>query len=462
MIQGISQEVMKCLQEIADNKGKPYVVGGFVRDYIMGMQSKDIDIEVFGLNPDALKQILSHHGEVNAVGSAFGVIKVNVGGDDCDFSIPRRDNKQGRGHKGFIVDFDSTLTEEEAASRRDFTMNSMFMDPFNGNLVDPYKGRLAIKNNILHATSRAFVEDPLRVLRGMQFASRFGMEMSMPTVRMCQEMRREFKTLPKDRVREEFHKMATKGQRRWDMGMDVLCETNWILNFPEIKVMEFLEQDSEWHPEGDVLQHTLEVMEQGGRLSLIHNLNERDSIILMYACLCHDMGKVTTTEKIDGRWASHGHDEAGEKPTRSFLESLGESQDIIEEVVALVKCHMRHVRADGEGISAKSVRRLARDVQPSNIQMLSLVVEADHSGRGTQPKGMPESMQKILATAESISVVSKAPDGIVMGRHLIEWGLRPSPEFGNILRCTYEAQLDGEITSVEDGKMFLQKKGTIK
>lgn len=211
--------------------GRGLLVGGFVRDQALGIESKDIDIEIHGpVDPDALVAWLSQHGKVDAVGVSFGVIKFN---QDVDISFPRRDSKTGDGHQGFTVTVDQTMTIEEALSRRDFTINSMALDPLTGELIDPFGGLEDLHKGIIRATSeKAFAEDPLRVLRAVQFASRFGFKIATRTSRLAVEIFDDFETLSVERVWAEWEKILTKGQSMRAV-TEALVQTGWISHFPE-------------------------------------------------------------------------------------------------------------------------------------------------------------------------------------------------------------------------------------
>jgi hypothetical protein len=190
--------------------GRPLLVGGSVRDRLLGIESKDIDIEVHGpVSWLQLTEALAEHGRVDTVGAAFGVIKF---GRDVDISFPRRDSKTGSGHTGFMIDVDPTMTVEEALSRRDFTMNSMAMDLNTNKLIDPFGGVSDLMQGIIRHTSDAFVEDPLRILRAVQFAARFSMTIAPETAKLCRSIVKSFDQISIERVWIEWEKILTKGK----------------------------------------------------------------------------------------------------------------------------------------------------------------------------------------------------------------------------------------------------------
>ncbi len=180
--------------------GRPLLVGGCVRDWLAGRPAKDFDIEAYGISPAQLAATLERFGPTDPVGRSFGVIKLRLGGVDYDFALPRRESKTAAGHRGFTVGVDPDLTPAEALARRDFTLNAMALDPFTGELIDPHGGRADLAAGLLRHTSAAFVEDPLRVLRAMQFAGRFDLRLDPGTAALCREIAGTFRELPVARV----------------------------------------------------------------------------------------------------------------------------------------------------------------------------------------------------------------------------------------------------------------------
>ena len=428
------------------------IVGGYVRDTIARRKPDDIDLEVYGdFTAAELQAFLEGFDpNVSAVGASFGVFKLTVDGVDIDVSVPRRENKAGRGHKGFIVEPDPTMTPEEAASRRDFTMNAMALDPLTGELIDPFGGADDIKANRLRHTSDKFTEDPLRVLRGMQFCGRFVLVVARETRALCYSLKSEYNALSKERIWGEWRKWAEKSEMP-SFGLDFLAET-WLELYPELFEIVTLAQNPEYHPEGDVWEHTLFTVDAMAEICDRDGIAGEDRVVLVLAALCHDLGKASTTEwnEEKGKITSYNHDTAGEAPTRSFLNRIGAPKHIVERIVPLVTCHMRHVNYyTGGEVTERHVRRLARDLAPATIREWAAVVEADHNGRPPLPGGLPEAAQRMLGLAEELAVQDAAPKPILMGRHLIELGMSPGPEFGDILEAAYEAQLDGAFSTIE-------------
>lgn len=432
-------KILKRVQDILPKGVQAYLVGGCVRDLLLGFKPKDIDVEVFGININELEDILSIHGRVSTVGRSFGIVKlITSNGKEFDFSLPRIDSKCGVGHKDFRVEIDSTLSIEEAASRRDFTINSMSIDIWTGELIDPFNGRRDLKSKILRHTSNAFSEDPLRVLRGFQFTGRFGLNADHETISLCKKLVNEFHTLPKERIWAEFEKWATKSLTP-SKGLEFLVKSGWIIHFPELHSLIGCPQDSEWHPEGDVFNHTCQVVDQtvyGG-------------VIVILAGLCHDLGKPETTTLIEGRLRTPGHSRAGVEKTRNFLKKIGCPYWIIDQVEKLVDEHLVHLQT----VNIRTVKRLIVRLGDASIEDLVSLIGADHAGRGSASSSLPESAIAIKDIAEEIGEIIQP---ILMGRHLIELGMKPGPQFGPILKVAFEAQLDGLFETIDDGIEFLK------
>ncbi len=422
------------------------IVGGFVRDSLLNAESKDVDIEVYGMSLEQIEEVLiDNEFRVDAVGKAFGVLKID---NEIDVSVPRRENKVGVGHKGFNVMPDPDMSVEEAASRRDFTINSMAMSVY-GDIIDPFGGVGDLSIGVLVPTSSAFVEDPLRVLRGMQFAARFNLVPSENFLMMSRGMVDLFGDLPKERVWEEWKKWALKGVLP-SVGLDLLVETKWIVHFPEINALRDVPQDPEWHPEGDVFVHTKHVVDAAAEIADREQLGEHDRLVLMFAALAHDFGKPSTTKMQDGRWRSRGHCQDGVEPAEQFLLRIGAPLAIIAEVKPLISEHLVHAGIDDP--SPKAVRRLANRIAPASIEALGRLVESDHSGRPPLPKGNP--FQVWVDKAHSLNVFSEKPQPILMGRHLMEMGVEPGRSMGVLLNKAFESQLDGVFDNLEDARQW--------
>ena len=444
----IPQELKIIAQKINEHGGKTFIVGGFVRDFVLGMPSKDIDAEVFGISKNTLISVLQPFGKVDCVGSSFGVIKLTTKENDFDFSLPRKESKQGQGHKGFIVETDSSLTPKEAASRRDFTFNALMVDIETEQILDFFGGIKDLTNGILRATSIHFKDDPLRVLRGFQFVARFGLHVQeIRTLGMCSNLSLEFTTLPKERLWIEWEKWAIKG-KQLSLGLQFLADTGWHFCFKELFRTEFIQQDAEWHPEGFLWEHQKQAVDLAVEFSERENLTHDERLVLVFAALCHDFGKVTTTELCeDDHIRSKAHDKEGIELARTFLESIDAPKWLIESVCVLVREHMFNIHCKKP--TARSIRRLARRIKPSNIKMLALLMEIDASARFPSPRCKPVFIERMIEIAKQNGCEQDKVQNILMGRHLIDLGLKPGVEFGIILKQAENAQLDGKFNDLE-------------
>jgi tRNA nucleotidyltransferase (CCA-adding enzyme) len=453
----IPPELEKILLQTAE-LGRAYLVGGAVRDALMGQPAgRDFDIEVFGVDYEQLAQSLSRWGRTDLVGRSFGVVKLNTGSEfHYDFTVPRQDSKVAPGHKGFEVAFAPALTPGEAAARRDFTINAIMYDPRARQTLDFFGGASDLRNRILRHTSAAFVEDPLRVLRGMQFAARFGLTAAPETIALCRRIKSSCSELAVERVREEWYKWAQSSDVP-SLGLRFLVDTGWIDHFPEIKAMIGVPQEPEWHPEGDVFVHTCHCCDALARLEQWRAEDPPSRIAHMLAVLAHDFGKpgVTRQEIKDGRTRiiSPGHEEIGAEVAVSFLERIGAPEAVRARVLPLVRNHLFHWNS----MTDRAVRRLAKRLEPENIQGLCLVMTADSMGRPPRPAVEPEHVRLLLEKAHELQVRQKPPDPILMGRHLIELGLEPGQSFGAILHRAYDAQLEGAFFDLTQAWQWLAK-----
>ncbi len=435
-----------------------YLVGGCVRDWLLGIPNKDYDIEVFGVTYEQLVETLGRWGRTDLVGRSFGVVKLTAAsGEVYDFTIPRRDSKVAPGHKGFQITFDHGITPAEAAARRDFTINALMYDPREQRVLDFFGGQEDLRNRILRHTSQAFVEDPLRVLRGMQFAARFGLTPAAETVALCRSMKSDYAELAGERVRDEWFKWASKSKVP-SAGLKFLLATEWIEHFPEIAALVNVPQEPEWHPEGDVFVHTCHCCDALVKLAGWQQADEESRIVYMLAVLAHDFAKPQTTHRAlkDGvmRIVSPGHEEAGGPVAEKFLERIHSPNIFAKRVVPLVINHLTHLNA----VSDRSVRRLAKRLEPETIHGLCIVIEADHSGRPPKPPGLPQGAQDLLAKAEELKIQASAPKPILLGRHLMERGMTPGKEFGTLLNEAFEAQLEGKFFDLEGALKWLHER----
>ncbi|MFW5883061.1 MAG: CCA tRNA nucleotidyltransferase [Verrucomicrobiota bacterium] len=433
-------------QQVAKAGGRARLVGGCVRDALLGCAAKDLDVEVYGLEADRLEALLRERFAVATVGRSFGVFLLKEHG--IDVALPRRETKQGSGHKGFAVEGDPTMTPREAAARRDFTINAILWDPLSGEVLDPFDGRSDLRRGLIRHTSEQFAKDPLRVLRAMQFTGRFEFPVAPATVALCRRIEPE--GLPAERLFDEWKKLILKG-RTPSMGLFFLRDCGWLRYFPELEALVGCPQEPDWHPEGDVFIHTALCLDAFARA---RTGEEFEDLVVGFAVLCHDMGKPEKTEFFDGRIRSHEHEQAGEAPARSFLERLTRHKKLIEEVLPLVREHMRPRELFLSGAGDSAIRRLARRVK--RIDRLIRVSAADMNGRFPLPAHDFEEGEWLQRKAEQLAVKDAEPEPIIKGRHLIEQGLQPSPAFKQITDACYEAQIEGAFHDLEGAKAYLR------
>ena len=430
--------------------GRALLVGGCVRDELLGREPKDFDIECFGISAPDLQAALGAEFELDLVGMSFGVIKLKH--HEIDVAMPRRETKLGLGHRAFGMEYDPTLTIEEASARRDFTVNAIYKDPLTGEILDPWNGRADLGKRILRHVSPHFAEDPLRVLRGMQFMARFGLDPVPETVAICRGMTPE--GLAPERLFGEWEKLLSKGV--WiSKGLNFLRDVGWVKYYPELEALIGCRQDPEWHPEGDVWNHTLCCLDAFAAMRDERRETEDENLVVGLAVLCHDFGKpkCTAYDPVKKRIRSLGHDEEGVEPTLSFLRRLTNEERLLREVPPLVRLHMRPFAMWKDKSSDGAIRRLAAKVV--RIDRLIRVAAADDAGRPPFPSE-PEPLQWLAREAERLRVADSAPKPLVQGRDLIALGMKPGVAFGRILKAAYEAQLDGRFLTHEDGVRFVQ------
>ncbi len=433
---------------IRDAGGRALLVGGCVRDGLLGIPSKDVDIEVYGLDADAVENTLRPKYRLDTVGRAFGVFILK--GLEIDIALPRRESKTGPKHTDFVVEGDPNMSPLEAATRRDFTINAISFDPLTGEQLDPHHGIPDLEARKLRHVSDAFSEDPLRVLRGMQFVARFDLVADPDTIQLCRQLTP--KHLPMERLWEEWKKLILKGNQI-GAGLRFLQVCDWLQYFPEIEALVGCEQEPEWHPEGDVWKHTCHCLDAYASERLG---DEWEDLVVGLAVLCHDMGKPTTSYKDEtGRIRSPRHDIEGVPIAQNFLERITRHKKIFEEVLPLVEQHMRPLALYRDGAGDSAVRRLAARVK--RMDRLVRVAHADKNGRPPiVSDGFPEG-EWLLNKAAELAVEDNAPKPILLGRHLVELDIKPGRQFGKILDHCYEAQLDGVFTDLETGKLFLKQ-----
>lgn len=439
------------LDRLVGRGGRPYIVGGAVRDVLTGHVPKDLDVEVFGLAPPEVEAALAEF-KVDPVGQSFGVLKVTVEGQTFDVALPRRDSKTAPGHRGFAISTDPWMSFAQAAARRDFTINAIGWDVVGGSFVDPHGGREDLRAGVLRHVSPGFAEDPLRVLRGCQFAARFELRWHPETLTLCRQLVPELSTLPVERIWAEWQKLLLQS-RRPSIGFDALLDTGAIELWPALHALVGVPQDPAWHPEGQgdprgsLWVHNGMVVDQAVRVLADDGVTDAEErLIVLLGALCHDLGKPATTAHADGRWRALGHEEAGVEPTRRFLDSIGCPRRIAEAVVPLVRHHLAPFQLAPVQAGSAAIRRLATQV---SLNRLARVARADFLGRTTDDALATRDSREVaavswlLARADELNVSAAAPRPLLQGRHLLEMGCTPGPELGVRLRQAFEAQLDG-------------------
>jgi tRNA nucleotidyltransferase (CCA-adding enzyme) len=432
-------------RRVRDAGGRALVVGGWVRDKLMGRPSKDLDLEVYGLPADRLKELLGAFGTVNTVGESFTVYKVA----GVDVALPRRESKTGRGHRAFEVSGDPYLSFEDAARRRDFTVNAIAWDPLTDEYIDPFEGREDLAARVLRAVdARTFGDDSLRVLRAVQFAARFEFRLDDATRDLCRQIALD--DLPSERIWGEIEKLlllATRPSIGFELALDLLVVDRL---FPEIKALVGCPQEPDWHPEGDVWVHTLMVIDQAR--TRIDDLDRARQIVIMLGAVCHDLGKPPTTAFSDGRIRSIDHEKAGVAPATAVLDRLNihtiDGYDVRGQILGIVAHHLKPgmFRQSPTPVSDGAFRRLAQKV---DLELLARIAKADCLGR---TGGFDcSAMDWFLERARELGVQHAPPEPLVKGRHLLALGLTPGPRVGAVLKEIYEKQLDGSIATVEDG-----------
>lgn len=447
-----SAALLLALDRIGQAGGRPHVVGGAVRDALLGIAPKDLDIECHAISFGALGACLEAVGEVKRTGAEFGVLKLVIeDGSEVDFSLPRREVKTGVGHRDFEVIVDSTLSVDVATMRRDFTINALMIDLTTKALVDPHNGLADLNDGLLRHVSLAFSEDPLRVLRAAQFAARFGLRLHPDTVELCRSIADHYEHLPAERVWGEFQKILRYGSQP-SLAIDVLIQTEWIRNFPELDAIVGVPQDAIWHPEGTVEIHSALSADAAVAVATANNLSIDDRMFVVTAALLHDLGKATHTQvREDGRITAHGHASAGVEPAEALLRRIGAPGSLIERVLPVIREHMCCIST--EQPSAAAVRRLARRLVPASIVDWSYVVEADNRGRG--PASRPGCAGPWLEKARKYNVEHEPAQPILRGTHLIKAGMPPGPLFRAILDDARVAQESGEFDDEASALIWL-------
>lgn len=426
--------------------GSVFLVGGGVRDLLMEIPLKDIDCEVHGISLDDLETILKEFGPVSLVGKSFGVLRAH--GLSIDWSVPRTDSA-GRKPK---VELQSGVSIDDALRRRDLTMNAMAIDLHTFQLYDPFGGQNDIKNKVLATPDvTLFVEDPLRFYRVMQFIGRFQMYPDSQLQTVCTTM--NISGVSRERIEAEMEKLFLKSYApsrgiRWLQDIGRLHEI-----FPEIAATLAVHQEQSWHPEGNVFEHTMQALDAAARLQYD---SDQEKLIVMYAALCHDLGKVTTTEIIDGKIRSLGHAQAGVPLAKSLLKRITNNKELIDAVEKLVKYHLEPGQFVKQQAHVSAYKRLAKKLYPqTHLSTLAKVALADKQGRnpaGHEPLHTPMAdIDEFIKIASKAHVQFRPEEPVLLGKDLLDH-IAPGPLLGEVLDRIYQIQIDDGIQEKDELK----------
>lgn len=444
--------VNKIVSMINQEGGRALLVGGAVRDLMLGVKSKDIDIEVYGLTTKELQTILEQFGAVDLVGKSFGVLRLR--GLDIDWSLPRKDSQ---GRKPRVV-VDPHMPFEQSFARRDLTINAMGIDLVTGELIDPFNGRYDLEHRILRVPDPTlFVQDPLRFYRVMQFISRFGMSPDAQLNKIAATM--SLKDISIERIEMEFNKLMLKSTHpswgiRWLKHIKRLPEI-----LPELAATIGVPQPAQYHPEGDVFEHTMQALDASANIPYC---DSDEQLLCMYAVLCHDLGKAVTTTEKNGRITSFNHAKEGVALTKAMLKRIMTYKERITCVARLVEYHMEPLTFIKGGAKTPAYKRLALKLAPcATIEILAKVAIADRRGRnpdGHEPLNITSpDIKKFIAKAKKVGVFNRVEERILQGRDLLDV-VKPGPHLGELVDYAYQLQIEQGIKDKAELKKLVLKK----
>lgn len=459
--------------EFAGTLPRALAVGGYVRDLLLGKESKDIDIEVYGVSAERLEKLLEdlYPGRINTVGRSFGILKVSLGnGLDIDVSIPRTESKTGIGHKGFAVEGNPALSIQEAARRRDFTWNALAADLVSGEIIDAFFGIEHLKAGLMVVTdAERFQDDPLRVYRAVQFASRLGFKIEARSMELMKDMvsKGVLEELPRERITEELVKLLLKSEKP-SLAFELMRELGIIERyFPELHALTLTPQDPEWHPEGDVWVHTMRVLDSTSHIvnSSSANFSSNEKIQALLGALCHDLGKPLTTvvDPQEGRIRSPNHEAAGEEPARRLLGRFSFSTEIEDAVLKITTLHMRpgvlyralESKKMDDYAYINDARKLLREIHPTSIFVFLAACEGDFRGRALETAKSPRCNETEFLK-ETILKNDLNHKALLFGRDLIALGLEPGEEFGKIIHEVEKRRDDRLIKTRGEAIQFVK------
>ena len=424
----ISKKIASLVEE---KNGRAYYVGGYVRDLLRGVDNKDIDIEIHRINEDVLKSILSDLGEVTEYGKSFGIYGIK--GYNLDIALPRSEMHSGQGHRGFDVKLEPDIGTFKASMRRDFTINSLMQDILTSEIIDHFGGLSDLKNKILkHTNYNTFSEDSLRVLRCAQFSARFNFDVSEETCELCRHI--SLKDLSKERVNEELKKALLKSKRpsaffEFLKRIDKLDE--W---FPELIPLIGLEQNPQYHPEGDVWTHTMLVLDYCTKF----RENSENPYAFMLLALCHDMGKAVCTTVNDGVIHSYNHETEGLMIIEKFLRRIISDKDIIKYVLNMSKSHMKPYVMGICKSSVKACNKMFDSVvSPLDIINFSLGDNCTKAESQEYRECEKFLFDRFITYKETMALPH------VTGADLIDMGIEPGAVFGEVMKFAHKLRLAG-------------------
>ncbi len=418
-------------EKIAQGGGRAYYVGGFVRDRLQGLENKDIDIEVHGIAPDTLEEILSSTSGYIPAGKSFGVYK--LAHHSIDVAMPRKETLTGKGHRDFKIDVDPFIGTKKAAIRRDFTVNAIMQDIITGEIIDHFDGQEDLKNGILrHVNDTAFGEDPLRVLRGAQFAARFNFKIAPETIELCRKI--DLTTLSSERVFDELKKALLKSDKP-----SAFFENLRIMNkpsfwFSEVEKLIGIPQHSVHHKEGDVWTHTMMVLDECAKV----RRKAEYPLYFMVSALVHDFGKIVTTEFIKGDYHAYRHETEGRDVVKTFIRRITNEKSLLSYVLNMTELHMKPHMIVADKSSVKATNKMFdSSVSPNDLILLALC-----DGKGKIPsKPCKEAEEFLRERLEIFNEYMSRP--YVTGQDLIEKGIKPGKEFTELLNYAHKLHLSG-------------------
>ncbi|MEA3476381.1 MAG: hypothetical protein U9R23_08095 [Candidatus Cloacimonadota bacterium] len=437
--------------------GRAFLVGGCVRDMVLGQVSKDFDLEVYKLQPQEVEKIVKQFGKISDVGKSFGVLKVFFGeGITIDVSLPREDSKISAGHKGFDINTDPYMSFEKAASRRDFTINSIGFDPLTNKFYDPFNGIEDIKNKVLKVTNpKAFTEDPLRILRAIQFVARFELEVEPETKKAIQKMLPYLKELPKERILEEWKKLLLRAEKP-SLGFIIGDELGVFKQLhPEFYTFEKIKIVSESKsPVGapdisgdwseDIWAITIISVDAAAQIIRKENLDEKDAFVIMLISFCY-LHK--------------------EKTVRKFLSSIGVDKDTRIRALKLIAYFWKFIEMGKnkqnvfEKLTDGKLRELATELYPATIYEFVLLLNIKYGCKKINVDKIDFEYinfqeyspigKKILDRAKFLEIERSKPEDIIAGRDLIELGLKPDNKFGIIIKIANQLRDERAFTKTQ-------------